>query len=111
MISLEFNTTEELIQNRLGITYGKWFGSSPVKMKYTSTDKCFIKSCEINENGTYHIKLEINMYAEWVQLCESYGLWLRGITTTDNLSDDGLIFIGTQVIDMEEVILEELDNE
>lgn len=111
MISLEFNRTEELIQDRFGITYGKRFENLHVKMKYMSTDKCFIKSCEQNENGTYHIKLEINMYAEWVQLCKSYGMWLKGITTTDNLSDDGLIFIGTQVVDMEEVVLEVLDNE
>ena len=83
--------------------------------------RSFVKSCETiisfdtkdgydnfvieshdNADGSKYLKLGINLYKEPVYLCPAITHYLN-VQTSDNKSDDGLIFIGTQYIEFEKI--------
>lgn len=83
--------------------------------------RSFVKSCETiisfdtqddydnfvieshdNADGSKYLKLGINLYKEPVYLCPEITHYLN-VQTSDNKSDDGLIFIDTQYIEFEKI--------
>lgn len=94
---------EEIRESKGNNVIGRWVYDKSVIVSYDSiADKEFIDLCEPNDDGTYHIVAHVNYYAEWVQLCPAYGLWLN-VTTTDNLPDDGLCLKMRQDVEMDNV--------
>lgn len=107
MIDIQYNIEQHNVCDRNGVTYGK-FNTYKTILKYDPiSDANFIELCEKNEDGTYHIVVKINQYAEWIQLCPAFGMWLN-VQTTDNLIDDDLVFVETMVADFPEVVIEEM---
>lgn len=104
MLNIDIKVGQEEIREGKGNNViGRWIYDKSVVVSYDPiADKEFIDSCEPNDDGTYHIIAHVNYYAEWVQLCPAYGLWLE-VTTTDNLPDDGLYLKGQQTIEMDSV--------
>ena len=64
----------------------------------------FVVESHDNEDGSKYLKLGINLYKEPVYLCPAITHYLN-VQTSDNKSDDGLIFIGTQYIEFENIYL------
>ena len=64
----------------------------------------FVVESHDNADGSKYLKLGINLYKEPVYLCPAITHYLT-VQTSDNKSDDGLIFIGTQYIEFEKICL------
>lgn len=105
MLEIQYKTEQHHIYGKNGIVYGK-FHTHDVALNYDPiSDANFIELCEKNEDGTYHVVIKINQYAEWIQLCPAFGMWLD-VQTTDNLIDDNLVFVGTMYTDFPKVVIE-----
>lgn len=82
---------------------GQWYDNQHVLLIYEpAVDAAFIDACEPNNDGTYRVKLHVNHYVEWVQICPLYGLW-RNVTTIDNLPDENLYLKNRQDVEMDNV--------
>ena len=64
----------------------------------------FVVESHDNADGSKYLKLGINLYKEPVYLCPAIMHYLN-VQTSDNKPDDGLIFIGTQYIEFENIYL------
>ena len=64
----------------------------------------FVVESRDNADGSKYLKLGINLYKEPVYLCPAITHYLN-VQTSDNKPYDGLIFIGTQYIEFEEIYL------
>lgn len=64
----------------------------------------FVVESHDNIDGSKYLKLGINLYKEPIYLCPAITHYLT-VQTSDNKSDDGLIFIGTQYIEFENIYL------
>ena len=64
----------------------------------------FVVESRDNADGSKYLKLGINLYKEPVYLCPTITHYLN-VQTSDNKPDDGLIFIGTQYIEFENIYL------
>ena len=64
----------------------------------------FVVESHDNADGSKYLKLSIKLYKEPVYLCPAITHYLN-VQTSDNKSDDGLIFIGTQYIEFEKIYL------
>lgn len=106
---MEINISSQVfdVRNKYGGKFGEWsYGTQTASILFDSEkDAGFIDLCEPNDDGTYHMKIHINLYAEYVQLCQSYGMWLTNIQTEDNLPDDGLILTDKQMIEFPRIEL------
>ena len=64
----------------------------------------FVVESRDNADGSKYLKLGIKLYTEPIYLCPAITHYLN-VQTSDNKPDDGLIFIGTQYIEFENIYL------
>ena len=64
----------------------------------------FVVESHDNADGSKYLKLGIKLYKEPIYLCPAITHYLN-VQTSDNKPDDGLILIGTQYIEFENICL------